>query len=169
MSTHNICLYTGDCTIIGVCMVIRSNMVTFFIASVLTLTGTVLVFRWSVDLLGGLFGDKSRIFFYFYFSIKTCDVSNRWGASNEYPQCTFLWRIGEYYSRIIIKYFSKSSAGPFSVVVASINSIIRKSRQVCALFPWHYHITGSRADCNDCQASGEKALLTHYIFSYCCL
>ena len=67
MSTHNICLYTGDCTIIGVCMVIRSNMVTFFITSVLTLTGTVLVFRWSVDLLGGLFGDKSRIFFFFLF------------------------------------------------------------------------------------------------------
>ena len=38
-------------------------------------------------------------------------------ASNEYPQSTFLWRIGEDYSRIIVKYSSLTSP-----LIASHNS-----------------------------------------------
>ena len=53
--------------------------------------------------------DYSRMFFLFLYKNICCGYSleaPRRGASNEYPQHTFLWRIRENYLGIIVKYTS---------------------------------------------------------------
>ena len=58
---------------------------------------------------GRVFGDNLGIIFLFLRKNICCGYSlevPRWGASNEYPQHMLLWRTGENYPWIIVKYSS---------------------------------------------------------------
>ena len=62
-------------------------------------------------------------FFLFLYKNICCGYSleaPRRGASNEYPQHMFLWRTGENYPRIIIKYSSLSSPQLYQLIKVTV-------------------------------------------------